>query len=282
MSHLDFREKVFSDLDNLDNEPKILDVINRIFSTFNHKASVQAAKKPFNAEGRTTTVTVNAGRLMANLRNDKEVYVAANLLTQLRGDNNSDIGLIYEIKGAIVSGGVFTLLTQTAVSAGNAFMTLDTPLARVFSIRNISSTDAIGRHYIIEDDTTFENGAPIEADYDKVHMKAHSYNSEYRNYVTKATFTVPDGYYGIVKNVQGGVFYQWAMVGIYYLQVRKPGLIFTNQSYLIGNRSGELNSELDNYVIVEPNSDIQLVIDGTADGKNIMGGFSGVLAKIID
>lgn len=282
MSHLDFREKVFHDLLSLDNIPKILTAINSIFSEFGDRASVQEAKESFLAEGADYEGTTdNSGRDFSNLFNNREVYVTDNLITKFKGNNAADDGLTYEIKGATISGGVFTHVTQTVVNAGYSEVPLGTPLARVFSNENISSTDAVSYSILVEDGVTYVSTTPIEADYDKVHFRSVSKTTEYKNKGTKASYTVPDGYYAIIKDIYGGIARSNGTAGTLYLNIRKPGEVFINVQTTVSGNSKTVSSQLDNYIIVEPNSDIELVSDTTNAGCDSIGGFFGVLAKII-
>lgn len=280
MSHLCFREKVFNDLHIQDNDPGILTAINDIFREFGDRASVQKSKMGFDIVAMDLdTLTGDQGRLVSNLYVDKEVYLTDNSIDTVKSNNGDDQFLI-RIKGATVSGGLFTLVTQDVDLTGSD-VTLVTPLARVFSVENISATDMNGRIVISTGSVGITGGVVDEVDQDKVYFFSNNQSTETKNFTAKGAYTIPDGYYGIIDKTFSGSTRANSTYTRTHIQIRKPGKVFVNKYVFIGGNSGATSIHLDNYIVVEPNSDIQINIKGSYAGSDVIAGFSGFLAKII-
>lgn len=289
------KNTVYSNGFNLDNHPGILPVINHIYNTYGVKVSAQAASRYICVHGKQSDCSdsTDAGQQVMQMPTDSngttmtyETLPSTNAIDSIYCSNSA--GLV-EIWGATVnSSGEFTEVTQTInVDQGGVEHTLDTPLARVFTAKNMNSDFNWQRPvYVYESGVTFDSDNNPD-DNTKIHLQSRSTQSgtgETNNSAEKAAYTVPNGYWLVFKNIDIGL--AKATAAGYCdgkLQIAEFGKTFiTKLPVCRGNAANIMQNDWP-WLYAKPNCDIRLAAHiNNSTTAELVGSFDGFLMKIID
>ena len=249
----------------------------RILGTFGDGVSITSKKKTLLKFGRFDDLGASYETVWSQGGN--ETYVTTNAIDTASSSSSDDTEVLY-IEGHTVSGtgtdAQFTFVAQTATLAGTGKVVLDTPLARVSRVYNISSTTLVGDVYISEDDTHTTPGVPNTAA--KIHMKLEA--GENQSYKASTTFSNND--YFICTGGWGSVNKKTSATVDFEMQVRRPGQLFLPVARISAASAGLANVSIsfDPPVIVPKNSDIRVQARASTTAVEVNAAFQGYLASI--
>ena len=256
-------------------DPWVQHAIEVIESTYGDVVSIQDKDKDLLKFGRNQLVNTTKSTLMTlPVGIDNETYVSSNLITQISSSSGSDTGSV-TIEGHTSSDGLtFTFTTQTLTLTGQTAKVLTTPLCRVSRVVNNGSSDLVGSIYVAETDA-LTAGVPQTAA--KVHLivVAGLNNSE------KAATTISNNDYYILTGFYSDCLEKTAAFAVIHLEVREAGKTFVNKVDIAANTNANGRYDFKPYLIVPKNSDVRLRATANAAGKDVSGGFSGVLASVV-
>jgi len=214
-----------------------------------------------------TLMTLPAGVL-------SETYLTDNLITHISSSDTGDTGLV-DVHGYTIDGsGNFTHGHQQATLNGQNKVALTTPLARSQRFKNLSADDWLGDIYAFEDDT-LTLGVP------NTDAKIHLIGPAEDNQSLKAAYTVPSSEYLLISLVYGSINSKTAANAVIRLRVRNKGGVFrTLLKRGVHSTGVDLHHDVEQFMIIPPNSDIELTADAGASNTEIAGGFNARIARI--
>jgi len=280
-------------LDNISTE--ILLMIRDIEQRYGHKVSVQTANKYVRLYGKNPDVdnTEKTGMQVMTLATSTsdvatmfETLPTTNAITKISATSTSFTGTFKLVGHKIVSEGVFEEVTQTGTLNGTTEVTLTQPLARAHYLENTGTANWSGGVVrVTQSGITYTSSKP--SDVSKVHLQTGSLinnTDEINNVASKAAYTVPDGYYFLVKSVGIGLMYSSASICVsgklQFAEHNKPFITVLPVSGGVGGGIQHFEYPL---VYAKPNSDIRLVGQSSTSADPLMVGYiEGYLAEIID
>ena len=245
-----------------------------IEKTYGDTVDVYEKGKDLLKFGRNALVNTSKSTLMTLPAGvDNETYVSTNIITQISSSSGSDTGSVI-VEGHTISGGVFTFVIQTITLTGQTAVVLGTALARVSRVVNNGATDLVGNIYVAQTDTLTAGVPDTDA---KVHLivVAGINNSE------KASTTISDNDYYIITSFYADCLEKTAAFAIIHLEVREAGKTFINKVDIEASTNSPGFHEFKPYLIIPKNADVRLRASANAAGKDISGGFAGVLASVV-
>lgn len=205
-----------------------------------------------------------------------EVYATGNVIDKVSSSNAGDTGVI-NIEGHTISGTgadvKFTFVTQKVTLAGQAKVSLTTPLARVSRCFNATDTEWLGEITVYEDDT-LTGGIPNTAA--KIHAKVSAGDQQTR----KAATTFADDTAFFISSWTLSINKKTAGTADCELQVRKPGGVFLPKARITVSSAGTSTfiEPFAPYLIVPPNSDVRVMAIADSNGVEASAHISGYIA----
>ncbi len=118
-----------------------------IFATYGDRVSFKRKKKSLRKFGRRTLTSADTlYTISEHLSTQYETLLTANSIDTLSSSSAND-GETIEIEGHTISGNDLTFVSQQKALNGQNKVTLDTPLARITRLKNVSSTELEGTVY---------------------------------------------------------------------------------------------------------------------------------------
>lgn len=273
--------EIYTEESPIDNDPLVFHALAEIkakyYSDNDSIVSVDNARRSAHVIGRNDfTSNLSAGSTLmvvpdATIKN--EVYLSSNGIDSISSADALDNEII-QVVGCTESAGLFTLVEQTVVLNGQTKVTLGTPLARVDKIKNVGTTDLVGPVYVYED-SAITAGVPDDL------TKIHIMTKAGENVSKKATFTVPDGEFLLINKIYTGLANQTDDTVYAQLMVREPGEVFVAVEHIVSGDGSTDNLPFGTYYIVPPNSDVKIQVNSVANDGDAIGGFYGLIAKVI-
>jgi len=203
---------------------------------------------------------------------DNETYVSSNLITTVSSSSGSDTYQM-TVEGHTIDGnGDFTFVTQNVTLQGQTQVALTTPLARVSQTYNIGSANSVGNIYVYETDTS-TLGVPDTA------VKVHLIQQAGINNSEKSATTISSSDYYVITAFHGDCLEKATNFATVHLEIRKKGGVFIDQIDLSANNTARGKHEFKPYLIVPPNADVRLRAESSTAGREIAGGFQGILLR---
>jgi len=201
-------------------------------------------------------------------------FSATAVITRLSSSDNGDTEEL-EIEGLTLDG---TLVTQTKTLTGQTQAILDTPLWRVFRMKNLGSTDLAGTVYCYETGTETIGVPDTLADVRAVILGAN-------NQTLMSVYTVPANKAAYLKSlyVSSARSTGGSSVGDMSLRVRESGGVFQVKHTLTFSVSTGVGGSRDFVTpdMIPAMSDILIRVDSVSDNGTIMNaGFSLILVDV--
>lgn len=197
-----------------------------------------------------------------------EVYVNTNSISTISSSSLLDFQEVDVVGFIIGPGGTFTHLNQRVFLNGQNKVALNTPLARVEVVSNISPVNLSGTLYVYED-TTIVLGIPV--DFSKVHIRVRPQD----NRSFKAAATTGDGEFLILSSLSFGVFDRDFISfrnrsAEFSVEIRPQGGSFSSFAKVpLSSRNGYKKLPLEQPVIIAPNSDFRVVAEVSSVGTEV-------------
>ena len=290
--------KVFNHLNNLDSEPEMVELINYVYSETGYKISPQTDMEIIHAYGKTDGGVVSSDSgFQAGVMLPKDVNSDIASELTLPTDNSIDSVYIHKsgfsedvrVWGQTLTDDKFSkMFTQDATFNGNNFVSLTTPLARVWKMEALGPTGWVAAASAVDSSVGKPDGSGelsgLWADNEKVFITSMTLNNDYEpSYASKATYTVPDGYILIFKkihvaHIRGSTnnFVEGS------LQVREYGKTFINKFQMARQMAANIGLEDYPFVYALPNSDVRIkaqISGGT--NSECPAGFTAILIPIL-
>lgn len=176
---------------------------------------------------------------------------------------------LLEIEGLTVDGGNFTRVVQTKALNGLNDVAIDTPLARVVSIKNVDSTVLTAQAFIKRSDN------------DAIHAKALDGESG-SNRSLKAVYTAAQNEYLCITQLVTAMVINGMQNPFVSLEVREPGGLWQE---VVRTHAHTFNpfskTKFNPMIIVPPNSDVRLVTQTVAANMAVDAWMNGlILTKV--
>jgi hypothetical protein len=218
------------------------------------------------------TVTIWDGANDGDIDQMRYVYSSSADIDTISSSSESDT-FDLEIQGL---DGSYDLVTQTKALNGQTKVTLDTPLQRVFRMKNDNSSDNVGYIYCYVDGTV-SSGVPDDS------TSVRAIIGPGNNQTLMAVYTVPDGKTGYMRDWYASVAGA-SKDSNYLIEVRaRPfGKVFQlkHRSSLSDNGTSNIHHKYEEPEVFSAKTDIELRTSAVASGvtaAQISGGFDIVL-----
>jgi hypothetical protein len=199
-------------------------------------------------------------------------YSATANIQYISSNNAGDTQTI-ELQGLDAN---YDLVVQTKALTGQTSATLDTPLIRIFRMKNTSSTNLAG-HVFVSTTTAPAGGVPTAAN---IRAIIHPEN----NQTEMAIYTVPDGYSAYINRIYADTAGA-SRTAEYLIKLRaKPfGQVFQLKHKAVMSDSGSgriIDRDFRNPMKFSAKTDIEMtaeILTGSITGANLIAGFDLVL-----
>jgi hypothetical protein len=164
-------------------------------------------------------------------------------------------------------------VTQTATLNGTTFVTLTTPLMRVFRMENIGSTSIAGGVYCVTSTAEHSGGVPSQS------TDVRAFINNGNNQTLMAIYTVPAGKTAYMTNYHVTLGRAITSVAHMYLMTStEGGVLKVKDSFEVDNDSSVIDRFFNPYFRIEEKSDIKFKCNSvTASNTEISAGFDLVL-----
>ncbi len=243
------------------------------------QTSVASASNSVLKFGKNPDVDTGSDPETVRFMGGTEVYPTANTIDRISSSNAGDNQTVRIIGVEIFAGSgqdvQFRRVRQNVTLNGQTPVALPTPLARVSRVWNLGSTNNAGDVYVFTDGPV-TGGVPNTAD-DVFIMMPFGTNSSF-----SSLLTVSDGNYLFIDEIGGGVLRQGNANVDFILESRAPGSVFRSR-YQFGasNQSGVSDIRMLHPLIVEPNSDVRMRVETTANNTPVYGYFGAYFSKVV-
>jgi len=258
----------------LNRDYRIKNAIQLIEDTYGDVVSVDAKKKNLIKFGRNENVGSSSFETIWN-QGGTETHATGNDIDSISSSNAGDTQTV-SIEGHTLSGSDLTFVVQSATLNGQTPVTLGTSLYRTSRMYNTGSTDFAGDVYVFESGGTVTGGVPqTSAD---IHLKATGAD----NQSLKCATSLSSVDYLIITQVVGNANRNSNARNVdFRLQVREYGKTFrTLLPFSSANYGGSAVINLDQPIIVPPNSDIRVTAQASGSTTIVSASFHGYLAII--
>lgn len=157
----------------------------------------------------------------------------------------------------------YELTVQEVTLSGTTFITLTTPLIRIFRMKNIGATDLTGGVYVVTSTATHTGGIPDNS------TDVRAYINGSNNQTLMAIYTVPAGKTAYLTRLQTKLGRTISASASMELLVRPEGKVFQiKRAYQINNTDSDIR-EYDPYLKIDEKSDI-IVRNSTVSANNVI------------
>lgn len=173
-----------------------------------------------------------------------------------------------------------TFIVQFQVLNGQNRVPLDTPLARLTTMRVAESSNAqslVGDVFGYEN-TSLTGGKPTDTT--KIHITVNGAGGKDRSEKASTTLSSVDAW-PISEFDAGYLTKTGANNADVELQIRLPGGVFTSYADLVISTGGFSRKTKSPFLLVPPNSDVRLVAIASTGAQSIEGSMNGPLATIV-
>jgi len=204
------------------------------------------------------------------------VHSATNSITTVSSASASDTAQSVTVEGMTISGNALTFASQTVALNGQTKVTLATPLSRVTRIANVlGPTATLGDVYVYEDGT-ITGGIPTDLDTVGNVMASTDQSTLFAGTsVSSTNYFILTGfwaYLGKKTSAFADIRLKTQIVGTGFYRTRSMGSI---------SNSGGLDKLMVPYLIISPNTDIDITGTGSTTNIDVFAGFEGFFADII-
>ena len=243
-----------------------------IFQSYGHRTKI--GRKSLHKFGRFETLGVTENDI--NYLGLDPVHSATNSITTVSSASASDTTQTITVEGMTISGNALTFASQTVALNGQAKVTLATPLSRVTRIANVLGPVAtLGDVYVYEDGT-ITGGIPTDLDTVGNVMAATDQSTLFAGTsISSTNYFILTGYWaylGKKTNAFADIRFKTQAVGTGFYRTRSMGSI---------SNSGGLDKLMVPYLIISPNTDIDITGAGSTTNIDVFAGFEGFFADII-
>lgn len=193
-------------------------------------------------------------------------------ITLISSDSTQDTTQTIEVQGLDAN---WDIVTQTATLNGQTPDTLDTPLIRVFRMKNTGSTSLAGGVYLYVDTATISNGKP------SVDSNIRAYINNGNNQTLMAIYSVPRGYSAYMPDFDIALSKRTAGSSIVKMFRRDFGGVFQIKEITALNSTGTGVHE-HNYPVppkINEKTDIIFKADASANDIGVSAMFTLILIK---
>ena len=246
---------------------------DEILATYGHEVSV--GRKTLHKFGRFENVGTSEADI--NYLGIDPLHAATNSITTVSSSNNADTTQSLTVEGMTIDGSNnLSFVLQTVALNGQAKVALATPLSRVTRIASLLGPVAtLGDVYAYQDGA-ITGGIPNDlATVDNV-MAASDQSTLFAGTSVSSTnyFVLTNywSYLGKKTTALADIRFKTQKVGTGFYRTRSVGNI-TNSSGLVRPQAP--------FLIIEPNSDIDITAVGSTTNVDVFAGFEGFFADII-
>lgn len=269
---------------SVDNDPKLRQAINEIFSTYGERVSVERKKKSLLKFGALDATAGTNEQTIAEFQGSilRETYVTTNAIDSMITDDNNFSGNVV-IEGHTISGGDLTFVSQTVACNGQTAVSLSTPLARA-TRAFISDTGGLtatsDKIYIYDSSAggTPSGGVPANAVATKLIVNGLENQSE------KGSTSLSSVDFWIVSSIFAGTAKKSGASSVIRVRTRQLTDVFRTtfpKIYLDTDGASEGEVFYDPYKIIPYNSDLELTVTGSASSIEVAAGINGYLATVV-
>lgn len=256
---------------------RLVQAEREIQTTFGDLVSVDAKAKSLIKFGKSAPLSTGSLQTVWTVGGN-ETYLEDNLIDSISSSSTSDTNTI-TVEGHTVTGTgedqQFTFVVQTVTINGQNRVALSTPIARVSRAYNTNGVDLVGR-VVVYENTALTNGVPSDAS--KIHLDIPL--GLQQSFKAATTFSNSDYY--ILTGGFGSVSLKQSATVDFYLEVKRPGGVFRQQSAVsASSSSGPWLIDLDPAVIIPRNCDVRVRAETGTNGAVVFTNFKGYLAKVI-
>jgi len=253
---------------DMDNEAKIKQAINEVFSTYGDVVSVSNKKKSLLKFGTRTTVGTSWETLMTAQGSEiQETILSANGITTVVSSASDTQNLIFEYH--TISGGALTFGVQSVTLTGTTPVSLPIPCARANRSYNNGTNPLVGNIYFYEGGT-------------RTDVNTHLVIPAGEQQTQKAATSISDADYWFISEASLNVLSKVTKYAEARLEVRDVGKNYwrpLTQTFSATDQTGTIEIPFEPYRIVPSNADVRLAVKTNSGSVDVSGGFSGYLAN---
>lgn len=202
------------------------------------------------------------------------VHSTTNSITHFSSTDSGDTQTL-RVEGMTISGSVLSFVAQDITLVGQAKTALATPLARVTRIANISSSTATAGDVYIYEDGVVTGGIPNDLNTVGNVMPASDQSTLFAGTSISGTnYFLCTGFYAYLAKKTTG------FADIKFKKREISSVYRTVQVVSIG-ASAPAEHKFNPPLIIEPNSDIDLLGTGSTTNLDVCAGFDGYFADIV-
>lgn len=245
-----------------------------IAETYGHVVSIK--RKSLHKFGRNGVV--GTSEVDINHLGIDPVHPNDNTITHFSSSNAADVGITLRVEGMIIASGVMLFQAFDITLNGQTKTALPIPLARVTRIANVQAITAVQGDVYLYIDTAVSGGIPtsLVETVGNVMAGGVSQSTLFAGTTISATnYFILTGYYAYLNKKTT------ANADIRFKIKPTNGNIYRSiAESSIGNALA-VNVKYDPYLIIPPNTDIDITAIANTTGVDVTAGFSGYFADII-
>jgi len=246
-------------------------VVNEIEATYGDRVKVN--RKTLHKFGRFQSVGTSETDI--NYLGIDPVHSSTNSITHFSSTNAADNQTL-TVEGFVIVNGVLFFQTQVITLNGQTKTALTTPLSRVSRIANTGSITATAGDVYVYEDGAVTNGIPDDLGTVGNVMAATEQSTLFAGTsIAGNNYFICTGYWSYLGKktaAYADIRFKTQAVG--------TGFYRTQSISNISNYSG-IEHRFEPYLIIPPNTDIDITATGSTSGIDVFAGFDGFFADII-